>query len=260
MINVLWETYCYVNTARVNLRKLEKNQMRKLALAHLLFFLLLITLITPAYASVKIQAVIDQDVHVAFDFENINSTVYWIIQGEKLINETTIPSKIRENLEQKNLTKVDFFTEPPVFDDSTFSIHVAFYLTGSDVMNFTVNTELMTKTYYVRTDWRNFQINITEEFSLDFAESFGKPIEEWTRQDNYTLNDKTRPAYYYNSTDSLCYFILPAEATNVHAVEDTIIFDIPMPFEDSLLNSPFLILGALIVVIIAFSLYRKVKK
>jgi len=233
--------------------------MRKLALAHLLFFLLLLTFITPAYASVKIQAVIDQNVHVAFDFENINATIYPTIREEELITEIT--SKIRENLEQKNLTNVDFFTEPVVFDNSTFSIHVAFSLTGSDIMNFTVNTELMTKTYYVRTDWRNFHINITEEFSLDFAEYFGKPVDEWQRI-NHTLNEKTRPAYYHNFTftGSLCYFILPAAATNVKAVEDTIIFDLPMPFEDHLLNSPFLILGALIVVIIAFSLYRKMRK
>jgi len=232
--------------------------MRKLALAHLLFFLLLVTLITPAYASVKIQAVIDQNVHVVFDFENINDTIYWTIREEELITETTIPSIIQE---QKNLTNVNFFTEPVVFDDSTFSIHVAFYLAGSDILNFTVNTELMTRTYYVRTDWRNFHINITDEFSLDFAEYFGKPVvEEWTRQDNYTLNEKKHPAYYHNFTGSLCYFILPAEATNIQPVKDTIIFDLPMPFEDSLLNSPFLILGALIVVIIAFSLYRKVRK
>jgi len=233
--------------------------MRKLALAHLLFFLLLVTLITPAYASVKIQTVIDQNVHVAFDFENINSTTYWIIQGGKLIDETTIPSKIRENLEQKNLTNVDFFTEPVFFDNSTFSIHVAFYLAGSDILNFTVNTELMTRTYYMRTDWRNFHINITNEFSLDFAKYFDKPVSQWN------FENITRPTYYYNYTgpspfDPLCYFILPAAATNVQAVGDIIIFDLPMPFEDSLLNSPFLILGALIVVIIAFSLYRKVRK
>jgi hypothetical protein len=79
------------------------------------------------------------------------------------------------------------------------------------------------------------------------------------------LNGKVHPAYYHNFTgstllDPLCYFILPAEATNVRAVEDTIIFELPPSFEDSMLNSPFLILGALIVVITAFSLYRKVRK
>jgi hypothetical protein len=79
------------------------------------------------------------------------------------------------------------------------------------------------------------------------------------------LNGRVHPAYYYNSTDStlldpLCYFILPAEATNIRAVKDAIMFDLPPSFEDSLLNSPFLILGALIVVNIAFIVYRKVRK
>jgi len=231
--------------------------MKRQALAHLLFLLLLVALITPAYASVKIQALIDQNVHVAFDFDfEDNSTIYWIIQERKLINETVIPSAIQE---QKNLTNVEFFTQPVDFDNSTLSIHVAFYLDGLDILNFTVNTELMTRTYYVRTDWRNFHINITDGFSLDFADYFEKPVSQWN------FENITRPTYYYNYTgpspfDPSCYFILPAAATNVQAVEDTIIFDLPMPFEDSLLNSPFLILGTLIVVVIAFSLYRKVRK
>jgi len=117
----------------------------------------------------------------------------------------------------------------------------------------------MAKVYHVRTDWRKFQVNLTSGFSLNFTEYFGEPVENWPRI-NYTLNAKTHPAYYYNFTDSKCYFILPAAATNVQVVGDVITFELPLSFGDSLLNSPFLILGALLVVVIAFSLYRKVRK
>jgi hypothetical protein len=41
---------------------------------------------------------------------------------------------------------------------------------------------------------------------------------------------------------------------------ETIIFELPLSFEESLLNSPFLILGAIIVAIIVASLYRTMKK
>jgi len=238
--------------------------MKKIVCAHLLFLLLIVTFITSVHASVTVQAIIDQDVHVAFNLENINSTIYWAIKNENLINTSTIPNSILKKLEQQNLTHVDVYTQPIAFNDSESSIYVAFSLTGSDILNFTVNTKAMTRTYHARTEWRKFQVNLTNGFSLDFNEYFGEPVERWQRI-NYTLNAKTHPAYYYDFTDSntfdpACYFILPAAATNVQVAEDILTFELPLSFGDSLLNSPFLILGALIVVIIAFFLYRRVRK
>jgi len=240
------------------------RSMNKIVRAHLLFLLLVVTFVTSVHASVTVQAIIDQDVHVAFSLENLNSTIYWAIKNEDLITESTIPNTILENLEQQNLTHVDVYTQPIVFDDSASSIYVAFSLTGSNILNFTVNTKSMTKTYHVLTDWRKFQLNLTDGFSPNFNEYFGEPVERWQRI-NYTLNAKTHPAYYYNFTDSntldpTCYFMLPAEATNVQVAGDAITFELPLSFADSLLNSPFLILGALIVINIAFFAYRRIKK
>ncbi len=234
--------------------------MKKLVCAHLLFLFSIVTLITSVHASVTVQAIIDQDVHVAFNLENINSTIYWTIKNERLITESTIPNIILDNLEKQNLTLVDVYTQPIVFNDPpASSIYVAFSLTGSDIRNITVNTKSMARIYHVRTEWRKLQVNLTSGFSLNFDEFFGEPVENWPRI-NYTLNAKTHPAYYYNFTDSKCYFILPAAATNVQVVGDLITFELPLSFGDSLLNSPFLILGALIVINIGFFLYRKVRK
>ena len=243
-----------------------QRALKKTFCIQLLFFLLVATFTASVHASVTVQAIIDQDIQVAFDFQNINSTIYLKIKNENLLAESTLPNAIKEELEQRNLSRVDVFTQPIVFNDLSSSIYVAFSLTGSDILNSTVNTKHMTKTYHVRTDWRKFQVNITEGFSLDFAEYFGEPVERW-RRINYTLNDETHPAYCYNSTysstiDPTCYFILPATATNVQATEDLLTFQLPhaMSFGDSLLNSPFLILGALIIINVAFFLYRRIKK
>jgi len=240
------------------------RSMKKIVCAHLLFLLLVVTFFTSVHASVTIQAIIDQDIHIAFDLENLNSTIYWTIKNENLITASTIPNTILENLEQQNLTHVDVYTQPIAFDDSASSIYIAFSLTGSDILNFTVNTKSMTKTYHMSTSWRKFQVKLTNGFSLNFTEYFGEPVERWQRI-NYTLNAKKHPAYYHNFTDSntidpACYFILPAAATNVQITGDILTFELSLSFGDSLLNSPFLILGALIVVNIAFFLYRKVKK
>jgi len=236
--------------------------MKKLVCVHLLFLLLIVTFITSVHASVTVQAIIGQDIHVTFNLENINSTIYWTIKNEQMITELTIPNIILDNIEQQ---QVDIYTQPIVFNDPpTSSIYIAFSLTGSDILNFTVNTKAMTKTYHVRTDWRKFQVSLTNGFSLNFTEYFGKTVDEWQRI-NYTLNTKTHPAYYYNFTDSdtfdpTCYFVLPVAATHVQVVGDIISFELPLSFGDSLLNSPFLILAALIVVNIAFFIYRKVRK
>jgi hypothetical protein len=242
----------------------NRGSMKKIACVHLLFSLLVAMFVTSVHASVAVQAIIDQDVHVAFSLENLNSTIYWVIKNENLITESTIPNIILENLEQQNMTNVDVYTQPMVFDDSSSSIYVAFSLTGSSIRNITVNTKSMTKTYHVLTGWRKFELNVTDGFSLDFNEYFAEPVEMWQRV-NYTLNAKTHPAYYYDFTDSntfdpTCYFILPAEATNVVAAGDAITFELPLSFADSLLNSPFLILGALIVINIIFFAYRRIKK
>ena len=260
---------------KVNPEKLEKDRMKKLVGAPFLFIVLLFALITPAYSSVTMQAIIDQDVCVTLDFKNMNSTIYWTIYNESLITERTIPDIILENLRQQNLTHVDYYVPKPLaFNDSTLSLRVTFCLYGSDILNFTVNTKSMRKTYYVRTDWRKFQFNVTDGISLDSNEYFGPPISHhppsppsppW-QITNYTDSEgKIHRAYFCNYTNSnsfdpLCYFILPTKASNIHAVNDTVIFELPPSFEDSMLNSPFLILGAIIFVIIASSLYRKVRK
>ncbi len=230
------------------------------ARAHVLFLLLVVVLVTPVHASVTTQAIINQDIQVLFDFRNISPDIY----GNITITETTIPETIKNSLMQRGLTHVDYRYAPLDFNSTENSLHVAFILFGSDILNVTVNTKVMTKAYRVRTDWRKFQVNLTNGLSLNFTEYFGEPVERW-QEINYTLNAKTHPAYYYNFTDSntidpACYFILPAAATNVQVAEDVITFELPLSFGDSLLNSPFLILGALIVVNIAFFLYRRVKK
>ncbi len=238
--------------------------MKRLVCANLLSLVLIVMLVPSVCASVTVQTTVDQDVAVTLNLENINSTVYWTIKNEQLITESTIPNIILDNLEQQNLTDVDAYTQSAVFNDLETSIFWAFSLTGSDILDFTVNTKTMTKIFQMRTDWRKFQVNLTNGFSLNFAEYFGEPLDRWQRI-NYTVDSKIHPAYRYNSTDSstldaICYFILPASATNIQIAGALLTFELPLSFADSLLNSPFLILVALIALNIAFFAYGKIRK
>ena len=243
--------------------KLERPKMRELATTSLLV-VLLVTLVTPAYASVTIQATIDQNIHVVFDFQNIDSIIYNETIRQHLFNVSTIPRAIEESLEEKDLKNVECIYDPTqeIFDDSTRSIHVDFLLVGSDIIRITINKTTTNKIYNVRTDWRKFHFNLTDNYALDFNEYFGKPMAEWK------FENKTTPVhYYYNHTssiefDPICYFTLPSRAINPHIAEDgdTLIFELPLSLGESLLNSPFLILVALIMVNVVAVLYRKIRR
>ena len=233
--------------------------MKKIAVTHLLL-ILFVALIMPVHASVTMKATIDQSIHVILNFENVNSTIYGEIkQNKQTFNVTTIPLIIVKNLKQQGLTQVRWdYSQEISSDDSTNSIHVEFFLSGSDIITLTLNKTTMTRLYQVRTGWRKFHVNLTEKISIDFTKYFGTPIAEW----NYTDSEK---AYYYeyreqDSFTSSCKFVLPETATNVYATGDTIFFETPPLLEDVLLNSPFLILGALIIVIIIAFIYRRVRK
>ena len=232
--------------------------MKKLAATHLLLTLL-ITLVTPVHASAKIQATIDQNIQVVFTFENINSTIY--NETKQILNITTIPKAIINSLEKLGITRVRWGYDPEqeiVFNDTTRSIRAEFYLAGSDIISFAFNKTTMNRIYHVQTGWRKFSVNLAHNFTLDFTKYFEIHVAQW----NYSDSEK---AYYYertepNSFDPSCKFVLPSAATNVHAVEDTIIFEVPPLPEDILLNSPFLILGALIIAIVIIFLYRRLRK
>lgn len=233
--------------------------MKRLALLYLV--LTLLTLITPAYASVELKATIDQSIHVVLELRNINATIYEEIRDESDLDETKVPRIIEANLGERGLENVDYGLplEPLTFDDIEKSITVAFLLWGSDILESTFSTETMRRTYRVRTDWRWFELNLTDDLSLNFTKYFEEPLSAWD------FDDETHPTYYHNFTstillDPVCYFILPREATNVHVEGEFIVFELPPSLGESLVNSPFLILGGVVVVIAIAFLYRSVRK
>jgi len=239
--------------------------MKKLVTINLLCFIFF-SLITPIHASVTVQGLIEQDIHVVYAIENINSTLYEKILEQKIFNISTIPQAIETYFEEQNLANVKLDYDPikEIFNNSTKSIRVEFYLSGSDIIDSTPNPAAMIKTYDVETGWRKVHVNLTDDFSLDFAKYFQKPVSEW-QTINYTINGEVHPTYLYNSTDPttldpLCRFVLPAKAANIHAIKDTIVFELPIPLEDNLINSPFLVLGVLIIVNIVLIAYRKIRR
>jgi len=239
--------------------------MRKIVLASLLCFLFVAS-IAPAYASVTFKTIINDSFYVSFDFININSTLYYGIRAQGIFNSTSIPQAIVRNLEKQNLMKVSYqliSTDP--FNATEKSIHVEFSLGGEDILSYTVDRATLVKTYNAKTNWIRFDIKLSDTFTLNFSTYFATSVSNWQRI-NYTINGDIHSAFYYNSTigtapfNVLCYFILPTKAMNIKAIVDTLIFEMPPLLEDRLIDSPILILGAIIVANIVVIIYRKIRK
>jgi len=228
--------------------------MKKLIALYILF--ILVTTSTVLASPVNMETTINENVHVTFEFADIETQLYSEIKAEGF-NVSTIPNAIEGIFEQQGLTDARAICDlnQEIFDDDTLSVHVKFFLAGSDIISYTLNKTDMTRTFRVEAEWRKFEISFTQNFSLDFEEHFGVPLTEW-RQVSHTFEKSVEE----DSIEMSFQFILPEEAFDIQAEEDTIIFKVPPVFEDKLLNSPFLILGVIIIVIMIVVVYRRVRK
>lgn len=228
--------------------------MKKLIILFILF-ILVATPIVLADSSITVETTINENLYVTLNLANIERQTYDDIKAQGF-NISTVPNAIEEKLKQQNLTdaSVIYDLNQKIFNDNTLSIFLKLLLTGPDIISYTLNETDMTRTFHVRTDWRKIEISFTQNFSLNLEDHFGAPLTEWQQ-----VNGKAFEKNVENPQMSF-RFILPENAVEVQAEGDTIIFKIPPAFEDRLLNSPFLILGAIIIANIIFVAYRKARK
>ena len=229
--------------------------MKKLIILYILF-VLIATPIVLADSSITVETTINESVHVTFEFAGIEPQLYSEIKNQGF-NISTIPNTIEGKFEQQNLANAEVICDlnQEIFDDDTHSVYVSSLLAGSDIISYTLDKTDMARTFLVKADWRKFEIGFTQNFSLNLEEHFGAPLTGW-QQVNHTFEKSIET----DSIEMSFRFILPEKAFDVQVEEDAIIFKIPLVFEDTLLNSPFLVLGAVIFANIIVVVYRKVRK
>jgi hypothetical protein len=90
----------------------------------------------------------------------------------------------------------------------------------------------------------------------NYAQYLDKLVADWQRTN-------TTSFYYENketgTLDVSFSLALPTSASNVQAQGDTIYYDMPPRLEDQLLDSPFLILGAIAVTLVIALIYRRIR-
>src|SRR3990170_2811667 len=193
--------------------KVGEQPLRKTALAPLIA-ILIFSVILPVNASTSAtKATVDDSLFVTYDFKNLNSTLYNQVKANAQFNISTIPQTIKQNMEQRDLKLVNWWPGPrtSIYDDANNATRISFFLGGSDIVSFKVNGTTMKRTYQVNTEWRRFQVNLTSDFAVDFAQSLDKRVAEW--QSNAT-------SFHYENkqTDALevaFTLVLPTSASNV---------------------------------------------
>jgi len=237
--------------------------MRKPILA-LLFTILILSAVLPVNASIVINSTIDDSLFTTYEFKNLDQTIYE--QAFAQLNAETIPKAIVDNLKRTGVTQVGYGLppQPLAFDNTTRTISASFYLSGTDIISYTVNTTTMKRTYQIRTEWRKLQLNLTTDYSIDFTQSLANPVESWQKINTTDLQGAIHPTYYYenkqtDTLDTFFYLVLPASASGIQVQGNLISYEMPPTLGDQLLNSPFTILAALAVALAIILLFRKIR-
>lgn len=230
-----------------------------------IFLALVVLLIAvPTQAQVGIQCSVEDSLFVTYSFESLDQVVYE--QALVQFNAETIPRAIEQNLKGKDQTLVRWGLppDPLIFDSGSRSVRASFILGGSDVISDTLNATTMRRTYTVKTDWRKLQVNLTSDFSVDFAERLATRLADWQKINHTDTDGNVHPAYHFENrqeglVDVSFDLVLPTSALGVRVEAEVLVYDMPPLLQDQLLNSPFLILGALAVVLVVILIYRKIR-
>jgi hypothetical protein len=229
--------------------------MGKRALAVLIAALILSTVL-PVHAAVTIEATADDSLFVTYSFENLDQAVY--DQAVTQITAETIPQAIVNTLGQLDLKRVQygFGPEPLVLSSETRTIKASFFLSGTDIITFTMDRTTMKRVYQVKTEWRKFQLSLTSNFTISFSDRLDTPVSDWQRPDATSLYFESKQT---DAPDIFFYLNLPSSAQNVRVEAETVLFEMTPSLEDQVLNSPLLILAALAVALVLVLIYRKVR-
>jgi len=221
--------------------------------------ILFLLAISPAHAAINVSSTVGDSILVSYSLENLDPTIYGQIKSNQGFNSSTIPLNIVQNLEKQNLMLVRWGPGPQTevaYDDATNSIKTSFYLGGSDIVRFTLNGTTMRRAYEVKTNWRKFTISFTANFTIDFASRLAKPLEEWQKTNPTTFSyENSEPG----AIDVSFSLTLPGSASKIQAQVDTVTYEMPPRPEDQLINSPFLIIGAMAVALAVVLIYRRVR-
>ena len=215
----------------------------------LLTILLLFLTVKSVHADIYVQVKVNDDnsVNLNFKITNINSTVY--NQAKENFDETTIIKAINASTG----TLIEKYDGTVKFDDETHSINVS-YSFFNYIVEEEINKEKNLRIFKVNTAWRFFNLNLTKNYSINFAEIFALSASEW---------GKTENGYIYNSTSNFGRTIFevigPETSINSYVNGEIVTFEAPLSKFDLFISSPYIVLLIVILVVFIAFAYRKLR-
>lgn len=227
----------------------------KRSLFVVLVAVLSLSAVLPVYAEVTVTVTVDDNLFVTFEFKDLNQTVYEQVKAQ--FTADRIPKIIEANLQAANQSvQWGLPAEPLVFDDASRTMRCSFFLSGSDIVSYRVNATNLKREYEVKLAWRKFTVDVAPGFTIDFGARLATPVEEWQKPIANTFQFESKQS---GEVDVVFSIVLPAAASDVRAVGDTVFYSGSVSFEDQFLYSPFPVLLALAVILGLVLLYRKVR-
>lgn len=215
-----------------------------------LMFLLWMTTVSLVKADVNVNVYVfvqeDGKVNVQFQFLNLNSTVY------NSLNRSQIAENISETIRSR-FENLEYSVDWVGFDDNTSSVYLNYTFWG-DILTVELDKDKMRQIYTLETFWRKTEFRLTENFTLNLEDYFGRPPSEW---------NKTECGYVINAEDGSSKFVIigPQGFLDHYLQENTdaVIFEGKAPTSEYILNSPIFVLISVLVVVLIAVVYRKIR-
>ena len=213
--------------------------------------LILAAMIPQVYAfSLNIEARVGDNVEIVLAFENLDVVSYYSIVENESGTVANVKASFEKSFKNRNLTAT-VSVKPLEFEEENYSITIQVCLSGSSVVDVSVDPKSLNRTYEVTTLWRKFELRLTEDYPVHLEEIFSTPVYEWNITDNIIS---------FQTGEYSFTFVLPENAAKVNVDDREIIsFVVPPSFVDKLVNSPLIALIGIMLVPVAALAYRRMK-
>ena len=219
--------------------------LRKITVIIIFSSFMLLFLVGSAHADIYMKLNVYDDATARLDIKitDMEPEIY----DEILSNKTAVAIAVANAI---NASSVDVIS-----NDTARSIEVICSLADEKIHQ-KVDMNKTLQIIRVKTEWMKFNLPLTQNVSIDFAQLLSSKVSAWNKTDN---------GYIYTSTSDfgkVTFEIVGPSSTISFYVDvdgETVIFELPLSKSDLFISSPYIMLVIVIILILIAIVYRKLR-
>jgi len=219
--------------------------LRKITVIIIFSSFMLLFLVGSAHADIYMRFNVYDDATARLDIKitDMEPEIY----DEILSNKTAVAIAVANAI---NASSVD-----AISNDTARSIEVICSLADEKIHQ-KVDMNKTLQIIRVKTEWMKFNLPLTQNVSIDFAQLLSSKVSAWNKTDN---------GYIYTSTSDfgkVTFEIVGPSSTISFYVDvdgETVIFELPLSESDLFISSPYIMLVIVIILILIAIVYRKLR-